>query len=100
MTTTARNPALGLSQSEGAGVPVGAKRPRTAQVCRSARGPWGVLLPNDDAWVSCGTLSAATRIATRWAQHNPPSELIIRDAYHRVVLRKSFGDGDARARSR
>jgi len=51
---------------------------------------WEVLLPGETEWITCETLSAAKRIASGWAQANPPSELIVRDAYHRVVLRKSF----------
>lgn len=70
---------------------------RTVQVRRTARGAWEVLCPDEADSTICETLSAARRVARGWAQDNPPSEIIIRDAYHRVVLRRSFRDTDSSA---
>jgi hypothetical protein len=38
--------------------------------------------------VSCATLDDAKRVAYRRAADRPPCELIVRDAYHRVVDRE------------
>lgn len=80
---------------EDQGGPVDDPRPRTAEVFHNGRGLWEVLLPDEAGWRNCETLRAATCIATRWAQDNPPSEVIVRDAYHRVMLRTSFRDTNA-----
>ena len=89
MSTNGGNSVLVAPPSERGGGP-DLRRRTTAEVCHSARGVWEVLLPGETEWITCETLSAAKRIASGWAQANPPSELIVRDAYHRVVLRKSF----------
>lgn len=68
---------------------------QTVQVLRTPAGGWEVLLPDGTGLTTCDTLSAARRIGRRWAEANPPSELIILDAYHRVVMRRSFGGSDA-----
>jgi hypothetical protein len=91
MTASDANTALMTGALEGGGSHRG---PRTVQVRRSAGGVWEVLFPDETDSAICDTLSAARRVARRWAQDNPPSELIIRDAYHRVVLRRSFRDTD------
>jgi hypothetical protein len=98
MSTSVGNSALtALSSKSGGDDP---RRPATAEVCHTARGMWGVLLPGQTERLTCETLTVAKRIGTRWAEANPPSELIVRDAYHRVVLRRSFGDGEPRLRAR
>jgi hypothetical protein len=76
---------------------LGARRPRAVFVRRAAGGVWEVLLPDATGWTAHETLSAARRVAFGWAEANPPSEVIVRDAYHRVVLRRSFRDPNAAA---
>jgi hypothetical protein len=100
MSTSVGNSALTAPSADSGGDDP--RRPATAEVCHTARGMWRVLLPGETEQLTCETLAVAKRIGARWAQDNPPSELIVRDAYHRVVLRKSFGDGErpCRARSR
>ncbi len=94
MTASDANTALMSGASERGG---GHRGPKTVQVRRTAAGAWEVLFPDETDSAICETLSAARRVARRWAQDNPPSELIIRDAYHRVVLRRSFRDVDRSA---
>ncbi len=97
MTVSGGNSAVMTPSSEGDGGDLGVRRTPTVQVGRDAGGAWKVLLPDGTPSATCETLSAARRVARRWAQDNPPSELIIHDAYHRVVLRRSFRATDAGA---
>ncbi len=92
MTITGGDSALVTPPAESDGGRLGVRWPNTVQVCRTSGGVWQVLLPDGTRSTTCETLSAARRVARRWAQENPPSELIVRDAYHRVVLRRSFTD--------
>jgi len=78
---------------------LGVRRPRTVQVRHAAGGAWEVVRPDGTGSTTCETLSAARRIARRWAEANRPSEMIIRDAYHRVVLRRSFTEMERGART-
>jgi len=57
-------------------------------VHRGPAGAWEVLLPGRPR--RCETFAEAERVAYRWASSHPPSELIVKDAYHRVVVRRSF----------
>ena len=61
-------------------------------VRHDARGAWEVVLPGAPraCRIGCETLAEAERVGCRWASAHPPSELIVHDAYHRVVLRRSF----------
>lgn len=91
MTASSANTASMTALSERGGWH---RRPRTVQVRRTAGGEWEVLFPDETESTTCETLSAARRVARSWAEANAPSELIIRDAYHRVVVRRSFRDMD------
>jgi hypothetical protein len=62
-------------------------------VTSNLRGGWNVRFSDRRATVSCDTLNAAIREAHRWAEESHPCELVIRDAYHRVVGHE-FIDGE------
>lgn len=49
------------------------------------RGGWNVLPPSDQDRVTCATLDEARRVAHAWAMRSQPCELIVRDAYDRVL---------------
>ena len=51
----------------------------------SPRGAWEVILPERVDRLRCKTLEEASRIAHRLAAVRQPCELIVQDAYHRVV---------------
>jgi hypothetical protein len=52
----------------------------------NARGDWEIQLP--DANVTCESLDAAIRQALVLVARRHPAELVIRDAYHRVLERR------------
>lgn len=52
------------------------------------RGRWDVALPDPDRHVTCDTLDDARRFVYRRIAQRRPCELVVRDAYHRVVLRE------------
>ncbi len=54
------------------------------RVDRTGRGRWDVEMP-DHHRMSCETLDDARRIAFLSAANARPCELIVHDAYHRVV---------------
>ena len=58
---------------------------RVVLVARDWHGEWHVLLPDDTTCVICDTLEEARRLAYLQAARTLACELIIRDAYHRVV---------------
>jgi hypothetical protein len=61
----------------------------TVKVDIGARGAWSVAPSADQAeQVVCATLAEARDVAYRWAGEHRPCELIVRDAYHRVVRRE------------
>jgi hypothetical protein len=95
MTIPGGKSALITLASVGGADRLGGARPTIVEVRPSATGAWEVLIPDSTYSTTCETLSAARRIGRRWAQDNPPSELIIRDAYDRVILRRSFRDTSA-----
>ena len=66
--------------------------PVTVQVDLIGRGAWEVAQSDEEARITCATLDEARRIAYRQARAHPPCELIVRDAYHRV-LRREMVDG-------
>jgi hypothetical protein len=68
--------------------------PTTVNVDCTAGGVWEVELPDRPEHVSCETLDDAKRVAYLCAAHRHPCELIVRDAYHRVLHRVLI-DGDA-----
>ncbi len=60
----------------------------TVRVQHSPRGPWEVALPGGDERVVCETLEDARRVGYVWAAQRRPCELIVCDAYHRVLRRE------------
>jgi len=58
------------------------------QVDCDARGTWHVAPSADEDDLLCSTLAEANDAAYRWAGEHSPCELIVRDAYHRVVRRE------------
>lgn len=60
----------------------------TVRVQYNANGHWEVALPNGRERVTCETFDVARRIAYLSAAHAQPCELIVQDAYHRVVQRQ------------
>ena len=51
----------------------------------SARGAWEVVMPEHVDRLGCRTLEEARRTAHRLATSMRPCELVVQDAYHRVV---------------
>jgi hypothetical protein len=49
------------------------------------RGGWEVVLPGDRVQVACETLDEARRVAFRYAARAVPCELVVHDAYNRVL---------------
>jgi hypothetical protein len=70
--------------------------PLTVRVDLNRRGGWEVTLPSKRDGVTCDTLDEAQRVAYLCAAHRHPCELVVRDAYHRV-LHREFIDGEDRA---
>jgi hypothetical protein len=62
--------------------------PPTVCVHISIRGAWEVALPDAGGRVTCETLEEASRVAYGLAAGRRPCELIVRDAYHRVLQRQ------------
>ncbi|HUA02578.1 MAG TPA: hypothetical protein VMB27_01670 [Solirubrobacteraceae bacterium] len=58
---------------------------RVVLVDRDWHGDWEVSLPDGRRCATCETLDVARRVAYRQAVRILPCELVIRDAYHRVV---------------
>jgi len=58
---------------------------RVVLVDRDWHGDWEVSLPDGRTCVTCETLDDARRLAYLHAARILPCELVIRDAYHRVV---------------
>jgi len=71
----------------------------TVRVDISGRGAWEIALPDAGERVTCGTLEEASRVAHRCAADRRPSELIVRDAYHRVLRRELIDGRDGRRRA-
>jgi hypothetical protein len=67
--------------------------PTTVRVDLSARGAWEIVLPGQRERVMCQTLDEARQLAYRCAGERRPCELIVCDAYHRVVHHELI-DGD------
>ena len=70
----------------------------TVRVDISVRGAWEVALSDPGERVTCETLEEANRVAYRCATDRRPSELIVCDAYHRVVHRELI-NGEERRRA-
>ena len=57
-------------------------------------GGWEVEFPDRSEQVVCETLEDAKRVAYLCAASRHPCELVVRDAYHRVLLREFIGGDD------
>jgi hypothetical protein len=62
--------------------------PLTICVQHHPRGDWEVVPPDRRGRIRCETLEEACRIAYRSVAHAHPCELIVRDAYNRVLRRE------------
>jgi len=78
------------------------RRPRQTivSVDCNGRGAWEITLPDERGRVTCETLDAARVEAYQCASKRRPCELIVRDAYHRVLYRELVnGKGEAGGRA-
>jgi hypothetical protein len=57
----------------------------TVCVQHHPRGRWDVIVPGQRGRISCETFEDARRIAYLAVAHTHPCELIVRDAYNRIV---------------
>jgi hypothetical protein len=64
----------------------------TVCVDRNDHGDWQVALPDRREPVTCETLDDARRIAYLCAADRHPCELVVRDAYHRVLEHDYFDE--------
>jgi hypothetical protein len=62
--------------------------PRTIRVDLNRHGAWEITLPVKLDPINCESLYEARRAAYRFAAHWHPCEVVMYDAYHRVVHRK------------
>lgn len=67
--------------------------PLTVNVDLDRYGAWEVELPDGSERLVCETLEDAKLVAYVCAASRHPCELVVRDAYHRV-LHREFVDGD------
>ena len=68
--------------------------PSTVWVDPNGRGTWDVAVPDEPRHLTFQTLEAARNVAHRSAASRQPCELIVHDAYHRVIQREII-DGDS-----
>ena len=61
--------------------------PLTVRVLRGARGQWEVVLPDRGRRLMCRDLEEAQQFAYVVAERSRPCEVVVHDAYHRVVRR-------------
>jgi hypothetical protein len=59
----------------------------TVRVLLNARGQWEVVLPGRRRPLRCRDLEEAQRAAYEFAERSRPCEVVVHDAYHRVVRR-------------
>jgi len=59
----------------------------TVRVLLSPRGQWEVVLPGRRRPLRCQSLDDAERAAYVFAKRSCPCEVVVHDAYHRVVRR-------------
>jgi hypothetical protein len=59
----------------------------------NGRGAWDVALPDEPRHLTCQTLEGARNLAHLNAASRHPCELIVHDAYHRVIQREIFDGG-------
>ncbi len=62
--------------------------PRAVHVDLNRHGSWEITLPDKLDPINCGSLHEARRVAYRLAAGWHPCEVVMRDAYHRVVHRQ------------
>ncbi len=74
---------------------------RTVRVDLDRRGNWEIALsaqrdPLSDQRdrITCETLADARRVAYRYATHRHPCEIVVFDAYHRVVQHEIIDHND------
>ena len=67
---------------------------RTVRVDLDRRGNWEIALSDERGRVTCETLADARRVAYRCAAHRHPCELVVFDAYHRVLQREIIEHDD------
>jgi hypothetical protein len=68
------------------------------RVLRGADGIWEVVTPDGSERLRCNSLDHAQRLGRACAAQRSPCELIVHDAYHRVIARELVeGDPDASA---
>jgi hypothetical protein len=67
-------------------------QPITVRVELNPRGGWRVATPDERERVTCETLDAARRVAYLRAADRRQCELIVLDAYHRVLEREFIND--------
>jgi hypothetical protein len=81
----------------GAAVSCDAARMPSARIRVSSdhRGQWTVSLPDHRPVITCDSLDEARRVARAWAVDAQPCELIVHDAYERVLEHELVG-GDAK----
>jgi len=60
----------------------------TVRVLLNPRGQWEVVLPGRRSPFRCQSLEEAERVAYRFAARRRPCEIVVHDAYHRVLLRE------------
>jgi hypothetical protein len=65
--------------------------PVTVRVELDRRGIWKVDLPDRPEPLRCPTLDEARELAHRCAEGLDPCEIIVYDAYHRVLQREPLG---------
>jgi len=66
----------------------------TVHTCADHRGDWDVELPDRAARVTCHTIDEARSVALEYAaKASQPCEVIVRDAYNRVMLRELIDHG-------
>ena len=58
---------------------------RTVSVDWAAHGGWAIELPEPTEPIVCDTLKEAQRVAYLCAAQRSPCELIVHDAYHRLL---------------
>lgn len=59
--------------------------PSSVTVNATRRGGWEVSCPESDFRIRCETLDDARRLARRCAARTSPCDLVVHDAYNRVV---------------
>lgn len=68
----------------------------TVRVDHSGGGLWEIALSDQREPVVCKTLEEASRVADRCAAERRPCELVVCDAYHRVLRRELINIGAGR----